>query len=573
MFKEALRRYLEEAARRAVARGALPDVPLPPVEVEVPRGRRHADYASSLPLALAKPAGRPPREVAQALVDALEIPPAHVSRAEVAGAGFVNFFLAPAWLQELLRRIHAAGDRYGNRDLGRGQRVNVEFVSANPVGPLHIGSGRNGLIGDVLSNLLAALGYQVTREYYINDAGTQVHNLALTVEHHYFASFGRERPFPADGYRGEYARDLARKVAERDAETWLDRPEAERLAAFRDAALEQILAETRQTLEEFGIRYDLWFSERTLYDQGAVDRTLAALREKGLLYDHDGAVWFRSTAFGDDKDRVIIRSSGWPMYYAADIPYHLNKLERGFDHLIDVWGVDHIGDIARVKGGLAALGVDVDRLEILLYQHVRLRNEGELLRMSRRRGEYVSLADLLAAVGRDAARYFFCMYTPSVPMDFDWELARKQSQDNPVYYVQYAHARISSIFREAAEHPAGRALAGSGLLATDGEGGVAPGAVQGADLSPLTHEAEIALIHTLADLPDVIELAGLRREPQRLCAYAREVAEAFHGFYTQCRVLSDDAGLSGARLILTAAARIVLRRTLGLIGVSAPDRM
>jgi arginyl-tRNA synthetase len=571
MFREALRRYLEEAARRAVAAGRLPDVPLPPVEVEIPRGRRHADYASNLPLALGPAAGRPPREIADILFAALEIPPDRVARVEIAGPGFINFFLAPAWLHVLLRQIHAAGQRYGDRDLGRGRRVNVEFVSANPTGPLHIGNGRNGLIGDVLSNLLTALGYQVTREYYVNDAGLLVHALALTVEHHYFAHYGRQTPFPPDGYRGEYVRQLALQIAERDGDVWLDRPASERVEGFRDFALREIMAETRQTLDAFGIRYDVWFSERTLYEQGAVDTVLASLRQKHLLYDQDGAVWFRSTAFGDDKDRVIIRSNGWPMYYAADIPYHLNKLERGFDHLIDVWGIDHFGDVARVKGGLAALGVDLTRLEILIYQHVRLRNEGELLRMSRRRGEFVTLQDLIDAVGRDGARYFFCMFAPSVPMDFDWELAQRRSQDNPVYYVQYAHARISSILREAMDHPRARALvhgdsAGAGV-------GLDPAAVRDTDLSVLTHESEMALLHKLAELPEVIELAGVRREPQRLCTYAREVAELFHGFYTQCRVLTEDARLTAARLLLTDAVRIVLRRTLGLIGVSAPDRM
>jgi len=566
MFKAALRQHLEAAFRRAVARGTLPDVPLPPIEVEVPRGRRHADYASNLPLVLAKAAARPPALIARALIEALEIPAAQVGRVEAAGAGFINFFLAPAWLQELLRAIHAAGADYGNSDLGAGRRINVEYVSANPTGPLHIGSGRNGVIGDVLSNLLAALGYRVTREYYVNDAGLLVHTLAQSVEHHYVARFGRELPFPADGYRGEYVREIADQIAARDGAAWLERSEADRLAAFREFAVEQLLLEARRTLEDFGIVYDVWFSERSLYESGAVDRTLAALREKELLYDQEGAVWFRSTAFGDDKDRVIIRSSGWPMYYAADIPYHLNKLERGFDHLIDVWGIDHVGDVARVRGGLAALGVDPGRLEILLYQHVRLRNEGELLRMSRRRGDFVTLADLIDAVGRDAARYFFAMYTPSVPMDFDWKLARERSQDNPVYYVQYAHARISSILREAAAHPAGRPL-------VTAAGRLDPAGVRDTDLGGLTHEAEVALLHVLAELPEVIAQAGTRREPQRLCAYARAVAEAFHIFYTQCRVLGDDTRLTAARLILADAAGIVLRRTLALLGVSAPDRM
>src|SRR5574341_496643 len=321
MFKAALRRHLEAATQRAVTGGRLPNVPLPPFEVEVPRGRRHADYASNLPLALAGAAARPPREIAQILVDALEIPAEQVARVEVAGPGFINFFLAPSWLHDLLRQIHAAGDGYGDADLGRGQRVNVEYVSANPTGPLTVGHGRNGLIGDVVANLLQALGYEVTREYYINDAGLLVHTLAQSIEHHYFAHFGRETPFPEDGYHGDYVRDLAGQLVTRDGNGWLDRPAEDRLAAFREFALGEILAETRRTLEEFGIRFDVWFSERSLYDTGAVERTLAALRARGLLYDQDGAVWFRSASFGDDKDRVIIRRSGWPMYYAADIPY------------------------------------------------------------------------------------------------------------------------------------------------------------------------------------------------------------------------------------------------------------
>jgi len=565
VFKDALRRHLEAAVRRAVAAGRLPPVEVPPVEVEQPRGRRHADFATNLPLVLARRVGQPPREVARAIVEALDCSPDQVERVEVAGPGFINFFIAPAWLQALVRHVHAQGDRYGSHDVGAGRRVNVEYVSANPTGPLHIGSGRNGVIGDVLANLLAALGYAVTREYYVNDAGLLVHRLGQSVEHHYLAHFGIATPFPEDGYRGEYVREIARALVERDGDAWVHRDPQTRVAAFRDFAVAWCLADIRRTLEQFGITFDVWFSERSLYEQGAVDRVLAALRERGFLYEQDGAVWFRSTLFGDDKDRVIIRSTGWPMYYAADIPYHLNKLERGFDLLIDVWGVDHAGDVARVRGGLQALGVDPARVEFLLYQHVRLRNEGELLRMSRRRGEYVTLQDLLDAVGRDAARYFFCMVSPSVPMDFDWQLARQQSQDNPVYYVQYAYARICSILREAEGHPHGRRWVQAGRLDA--------AAVQDADLGRLVDPSEAALIHALAELPEVVYQAGMRREPQRLPAYARDLAAAFHGFYTQCRVLSDDPALTAARLVLVEAVRIALRRTLALIGVAAPERM
>jgi arginyl-tRNA synthetase len=557
MFRDALRIEIAEAIARAMRAGAIPAGPAPVFDVEVPRDRRHGDYATNAALVLARQVGGNPRELAQRLIDAYAPAADRVARLEVAGPGFINVAVAWPWRRELVAAICQAGEAYGLQTLGAGRRVNVEFVSANPTGPLHVGTGRGAVVGDILANLLEALGFDVTREYYINDAGQQVHALALSVEAHYFKAFGRERPFPDDGYRGDYVVDLARRIAAADGDRWLRAPDEERLEHLRKVGVAAIVEDVREVLAEFGVRFDVWFSERALVRSGQVDRALAALRERGYVYEADGKTWFRSTAFGDDKDRVIVKPTGEWTYFGSDIAYHLDKRARGFELMVDIWGIDHIGDVARVKGGLQALGVPPEALEILIHQHVRLKNEGELLRMAKRSGEFIALRDLIGAVGRDAARYFYAMVSYSVPMDFDVALATRQAQDNPVYYVQYAHARIAGILREASAAATGLQSGGDGTGA----------------LGRLEDDREAVLIHTLAELPEVIRLAGLRREPHRLCAYAREVAEAFHLFYTHCRVLTDDRALTAARLGLVEATRVVLRRVLGLVGVSAPERM
>ncbi len=536
-----------------MAAGTIPTGQVAEFDVEIPRDRRHGDYATNAAMVLARQTGGKPRTIAQHLIDAYAPPADRIARLEIAGPGFINMTLAWPWKRELVATINRLGEGYGLQSLGAGKRVNVEYVSANPTGPLHVGTGRNAVIGDVLANLLAALGYTVAREYYMNDAGRKVRNLTLSVEAQYFNLLGRPKPFPEEGYPGEYVTDLARQIVTDDGDRWLNAPEEERLDHFRDVSVAAVIAGIRDVLERFGVRFDTWFSERALIRSGAVERALAELRARDYIYEADGKTWFRSTSFGDDKDRVIIKPTGEWTYFGSDIAYHLDKLARGFDLMIDVWAIDHIGDVARVKGGLQALGVPPEALEILIYQHVRLKNAGEILRMSKSSGEFVSLRELIDAVGADAARYFFAMVSPLAPMDFDVALAVKHSQDNPVYYVQYAHARVAGILREAA-------AAGATV-------GAAP------PLARLEDDREWALIHTLAELPEIIRHAGLRREPHRLCAYAREVAEAFHLFYTHCRVLTDDAGLSAARLALVDATRIVLRRVLGLVGVSAPDRM
>ncbi len=553
MFRDALRGDIRDAITRAASAGAIPAGPVSEFDVEIPRDRRHGDYATNAAMVLARQAGGNPRQIAQRLIEAYAPPTDRIARLEIAGPGFINITLAWPWKRELVATINRLGKGYGLHALGAGKRANVEFVSANPTGPLHIGTGRNAVIGDVLANLLEALGYSVSREFYINDAGQQVYHLARSVEAHYVEQFGQSKAFPEDGYRGDYVLDIARQIAASDGDRWLHSSEEKRLDHFREVSVAAIVADIRAVLERFGVRFDTWFSERALVQTGAVDRVLKTLRARDYIYESEGRLWFRSTSFGDDQDRVIFRPAGGWTYFGSDLAYHLDKLARGFQLMIDVWGIDHIGDVARVKGGLAALGVPADAVEIIIHQHVRLKNEGEALRMSKRSGEFVTLSELIDAVGADAVRYFYAMTSYTVPMDFDIALAQRHSQDNPVYYVQYAYARIAGILREAV---------GAGTTA-----GATP------PLDRLEDEREWALIQTLAELPEVIRLAGLRREPQRLCAYAREVAEAFHLFYMHCRVLTEDAVLTAARLALVGAARTVLQRVLGLLGVSAPDRM
>ena len=557
MVTQELRRLVADAIGRAAAAGAIPPPPdpRPPFEVEPPRDPRHGDYAANAALVLAKVLGRAPREIAAAIHAQLRAPSDDLRAVEIAGPGFLNLHLAPAFLHRWLRRVYAEDRRFGWTDVGRGRRVLVEYVSANPTGPLHVGTGRNGAVGETIARLLDALGYAVGREYYVNDYGTQVDTLARSVEARYLELLNRPAEFPEDGYRADYVRDIAARIVEESGARLAEMTAGERLPLIRDTALRLMLAQIRATLEAFGITFDRWFSERSLHERGAVERCLDALRRRGVVYEQDGAVWFRSTQFGDDKDRVVVRGDGRPTYFASDIPYHQDKYARGFEHLIDVWGVDHVGDVARVRGGLQALGHDPEAFEVILYQHVRLRNEGEAVRMSKRSGEFITLGELIDAVGRDAARFFFIMTSPSVPMDFDFALATRQSAENPVYYVQYAHARISSILREAERQ------------------GVPLPDARRTDLLPLSTPEEWSLAKRIAAMPDVVFAAGTRREPQRLCAYARELAEAFHVFYGQCRVLTDDAALTAARLVLVGAAQRVLRNALDLAGVTAVERM
>ena len=539
-----------EAARSA---GKLPDVPLPEVVIDRPQRPEHGDYATNLPLRMARAARMNPMDLARVVADQIG-GSTLLGSVETAPPGFINVRLADAWLQGQVTAIKAAGPAFGNIDIGSGKRVQVEFVSANPTGPLHVGNGRGAALGDTLAAVLEAAGYEVEREYYVNDAGTQTDTFSETLYARYQQQFGRAVEIPEDGYPGDYMIEAARAIAEADGDAWL-RPEGEPAPPqLRDKGIAEMVALIRADLARLGVRYDVWFSERALYGpEGDYQPALQRLRDNGYMSDREGATWFASTALGEDKDNVLIRSSGKPTYFASDIAYHYNKLVgRGFDLAIDIWGADHHGHVSRMKAAVEALGLERSRLEILIYQLVIIKRGGELVRLSKRAGELITLKDLIEEVGADACRFFFLQRSADSQMEFDLELAKRQSAENPVYYVQYGHARIAGILRNTEER------------------GLTP---EGADVSLLTHPAELALVRKMLQLPELIESAARTLEPHSLPHYAIELATTFHAFYTECRVISDDEALTRARLALAEAAQVALARTLSLMGVAAPDRM
>lgn len=546
---------LETAALAAREKAELDFASLPDFVVEVPREKQHGDLATNLALVLASQVHRAPREVAQIILRYLETAGTWVKKAEVAGPGFINFWLDPGWLYRVPVLVEELGDKWGHSNLGAGKRIQVEFVSANPTGLLHMGNARGAALGDTLANILTAAGYDVTREYYINDAGHQIENFALSLEARYLALFGREVPFPDEGYHGEDLVDTVRAFAAVYGDRYVEAPEDERRQALVAFALEEKLARIRQSLARFGVEYDVWFSEQSLHASGAVQKTIAELERRGYIYEEDGALWFRASALAEAKDEVVVRSSGVPTYFAADIAYHVDKFARGFEQVINIWGADHHGHVGRLKAALAALGYEPERLTVIIMQLVRLFQGGEILRMSKRTGQYVTLDELLDEVGKDAARYFFIMRSADSHLDFDLDLAKAQSQENPVYYVQYAHARIASILRHA-----------------QAEGYAVPRARE-TDLTVLRHEAELELLRKIADWPGVVEGAARALEPHRLPYYAHELASLFHKFYAQCRVLHDDPHLRAARLVLVKATQVTLANALGLMGVAAPESM
>ena len=560
-----IRTHLEsivaEAARAAISAGDLPDVAIPGASIERPKDAANGDFASTLPLRLARAAMRPPLEIAQAIAKHVRADAA-IEPPSVASPGFINFRLSVPFLQQQVEHVIAAGPAYANLELGAGRSAQVEFVSANPTGPLHVGNGRGAAIGDALANALAAAGYRVEREYYINDAGTQTDYFAETLYARYQQLFGRDVPIPPDGYPGEYMVELAREVKERHGDAFL-RPPGEPMPPELGAlGIELMVTRIRATLERFGVRYDRWYSEKSLYEPGgAYEQAMAILRHAGMLVEREGALWFASSELGEDKDNVVVRSDGRPTYYASDIAYHWDKfLRRGFDLVIDVWGADHHGHVSRLKTATRAVGADPEALHILLYQLVTLKRGGEVVRLSKREGEIITLDELIDEVGTDAARFFFLLRSPGAQMDFDLDLAVRQSSENPVYYVQYAHARLCSILERAKEQ------------------GLTP---EGGDVARLTAPHELALIREMMRLADVIETVATRFEPQHLPHYAQDLATAFHAFndaFKQqndpgLKVITDDEALSRARLRLVLAARIALARVLGLMGMSAPERM
>lgn len=526
---------------------------LPEIELSQPKQKEHGDFATNVALALAGRAGRKPREVAELLVANLPSTP-FVERVEIAGPGFLNFFVTDDWLHDALREAVRLGERYGRVEPS-GRSVQVEYVSANPTGPLHIGHARNAVIGDAVASVMEAAGWTVGREYYFNDAGRQMELFGASVEARYLERFGRKAELPEDGYHGEYIAEVAEELAAEFGEAFVDLPAQERRERILHEGALRILAGIKATLERFGARFDRFLHERELHDAGEIATAVERLRAGGHVYDADGAVWFRATAFGDDKDRVLIRANGAPTYFAADCAYLVDKFGRGFDHLIYVWGADHHGDVVRVKGAAQALGFDPDAVEIVLYQFVTLLRAGELVRMSKRAGDIVTLDELLDEVGVDATRFTLLSRSNDSPIDFDIELVKRQTMDNPVYYVQYGHARIASILRLAEER------------------GIALRPVEEADLSLLSTEAEADLLKAIAELPAQVREAAELRAPHRLTYFAQELASRFHRFYTECRVVTEDEALTQARLWLATAAKRSIGNVLALLGVSAPEVM
>jgi arginyl-tRNA synthetase len=531
-------------------------VELPPdvgFEVSTPKQKGFGDFSANVALVLAPRVDRGPREVASAIVAHLPSE-AFVTDVQVAGPGFINFWVTTSWLYDVLREVVAQGEAFGRRP-SNGRSVQVEFVSANPTGPLHIGHARNAVIGDALANLFDAEGWRVEREYYWNDAGRQMDLFGASVEARYLELLGRDAAVPEDGYHGEYLIDVAKDILAEEGDGLADLPPDERRARLQHEGAVRVLATMQRTLERFGVRFDTFLSERTLHEKGEVDEAVRRLREAGYAYDHEGAVFFRSTAFGDDKDRALIRSNGEPTYFAADCAYLLDKFGRGFDHLVYVWGADHHGNVVRVKGAAEALGFDPASLEMVLYQWVALTRGGEAVAMSKRAGTFVTLDEVLDEVGGDATRFALLSRSNDATIEFDIEEVRRRSMENPVYYVQYGYARISSILRHASDS------------------GVVQRPIDEVDLSVLSTESELDLLRTIADTPKQMTEAADFRAPHRLTHFAQELAAAFHRFYTESRVLSDDDALTQARLWLSAGTRQVIANVLGLIGVSAPESM
>ncbi len=548
--------YLVDRLKAAIGKAGfgLPDGVA--VEVEVPRESGRGDWASNIALALAKTARRPPREVAQALVDALDVEPDVLAKVEVAGAGFLNFRLSPAWLQSTLRRILDDPDSYGASEVGGGETVLVEYVSANPTGPLNVVNARAASIGDTLIQILNATGHRAAGEFYCNDWGLQAELFGASIRTRFAERLGLEAPpIPEEGYAGTYVVELAAGLAEGEGRRWLALPEREQRRAFGSWGIDQMLERQKRDLTRFGARIDRWYRESELHRGGAVESAREKLRRGGVLDERDGALWFRSTQFGDQEDRVVVRSNGEPTYFLADAAYHHDKFTRGYHRLIDLLGPDHHGHITRMAGVLDALGWPKDRFEVILIQWVRLLRGGEVVKMSKRAGDFVTLDELVDEVGVDAARFFFLMRRAESPMDFDIDLALKRTEDNPVFYVQYAHARIAHVLGYAREQ------------------GVADPDPLAARLELLREPETEELMRSLAGFPSLLAAAARSREPHRIPAYLKDLAARFHSFYHQHRVVTADAPMTDARLLLTRAAGLVLKRGLGLLGVSAPEAM
>lgn len=549
--KEQLKKEIKQAVIKA---GLATEQEVPNIILEVPREKAHGDYSTNMAMQLARVAKKAPRMIAEELVRHFDKTKASIEKIEIAGPGFINFYMDNSYLTNLIPLIIEAGASYGQTNVGQGQRVQVEFVSANPTGSLHLGHARGAAVGDSLCNVLEKAGFEVTREYYINDAGNQIFNLAKSVEARYFQALGLDKDMPEDGYYGEDIVELGKQLAKEHGDKLVALDEEERLKLFREYGLNYEMNKIKKDLEDFRVHFDVWYSETSLYHNGKIEKALQALREKGHIYEQDGATWFRSTAFGDDKDRVLIKQDGSYTYLLPDIAYHQDKLQRGFTKLINIWGADHHGYIPRMKAAIEALGYDPAVLEVEIIQLVSLYQNGEKVKMSKRTGKAVTMRDLMEEVGLDATRYFFAMRSSDTHLDFDMDLAVSQSNENPVYYAQYAHARVCSILRQGAEQN----------LTYEGT----------QKLEYIQSEKEIELLKKLGEFPSAVSEAALKRTPHRITNYVFDLASALHSFYNAEKVIDpENKEKSQARLALVKAVQITLQNALALIGVSAPEKM
>jgi len=553
LIKNELVNLSTEAVKNAQAAGDLPEYEMPAVVLDHPKQAELGDFATPIAMQSAKLARKAPMQIAQAILE--HLPATEVlAKAEVAPPGFINLTLSKPWLAQQVETILAAGDEYGKVNIGCGKRTQVEFVSVNPTGPLHIGSARNAVLGDSIANVLEAAGYDVFREYYVNDRGTQFDNFAATAYVRYAQALGEDEEMPEAGYHGHYMIEMGWQMAQEHGRKYLNMAREQATKELGELALGRTVAGLREDLEMIGITYDRWFSERSLYEDGTFDKIMGILRDAGAVGERDGAIWFLATQVGADKDEVLVRSDGFPGYFASDIAYHYNKfVTRGFEWVIDVWGADHQGHVPRMTAMMSALGLDPEMLTLYIYQLVTLKRGGEVVRLSKRTGDLITLREVAEEVGPDAIRFFLLSRAADSQMDFDLELAKQESSENPVYYVQYGHARIASILRKAGD-----------IDYADG------------DTSLLTHPMELALIRQMLRLPEVIETAAERLAPHHLTYYATELAGAFHAFYRDCRVVSSlpgDEEITKARLRLVAATKLVLARVLTMMGMNAPESM
>ena len=554
-MKNTIKKIILKGAEKAFQKGLLKSDNFPEMEIEEPKHDAHGDFSTNFAMVSASVQKMAPRKIAEVIAASMEDFQGIIDKTEIAGPGFINFFLTDDAWYPVLEDIFKKKFQYGSSDSGKGRKVQVEFVSANPTGPLHIGHGRGAAIGDSVGNILAFAGYDVEKEYYINDSGRQIRTLGLSVWLRLNEINGKKIDFPDDCYQGDYIRDIARRIAEEQGDKFLDGEPASYLDFFIHEAVSEIFGGIKKDLEDFRVNFDNWFSERTLHESGLVEQTIQELMEAGKIYEKEGALWFRTSDYGDEKDRVVKRSSGVLTYFAADIAYHRNKFERGFQELVDIWGADHHGYVPRVKAAVAAMGFDPDALNVLLLQLVNLIEAGQVKAMTTRGGEFVTLREVMDDVGTDAARFIFLTRRCDSHLDFDLDLARSQSQENPVYYVQYAHARLASVFRTAKE------------------AGVEMKEPEEINLSLLDSPEEIKLMKLLASFPELVAKSASALEPHRISYYLTELAGLLHKYYTTHRFIGDDNSLTQARLLLADVIKTVLKNGLNLLGVNAPEKM